>query len=207
MAMEADPVLRELMDWAVNIIHLPLKSGAHESLGLQVENFPPEFLLFVEHVSQLVLQTDRQEAARVFSLHREGNLHILDNGMNKSRWLIFREMHTLSSDAKSDRRSLDDANEVPISWAAPIDRLNDPGKFWAFFPTLTTSLLSGILNAPWKTNEDRQNLLPGIYNQELIDTAAAMVAKSLPELATPEDPARHLDALPRREESGDLGAQ
>ena len=112
-------------------------------------------------------------------------------------------MHKLSSDAKSDSRSLDDADEVPIWWAAPVDRLNAPGKFWAFFPTLTTSLLAGILNAPWKTNEDRQNLLPGVYNDELIDAAAEMVADALPRLSTTDDPARHLDALPRRYEFGD----
>ena len=81
-----------------------------------------------------------------------------------------------------------------FSWAAPVDRLNDPGKFWAFFPTMTTSLLAGVLNAPWKTNEDRQNLLPGVYNDDLIDAAADMVANALPRLSTSEDPACHLDA-------------
>ena len=63
--------------------------------------------------------------------------------------------------------------------------------------------MAGILNAPWKTNEDRQNLLSGPYNDELIASAARMVADRLPELATQTDPARHLDALPRRHEAGD----
>ena len=68
---------------------------------------------------------------------------------------------------------------------------------------MTTSLLAGILNAPWKTNEDRQNLLDGPYNDELLEAAANMVADALPRLSTPKDPGRHLDALPRRHESGD----
>ena len=34
--MEADPILRELMDWAVNIVRLPLKRGTHEALGRQI---------------------------------------------------------------------------------------------------------------------------------------------------------------------------
>ncbi len=59
------------------------------------------------------------------------------------------------------------------------------------------------MNAPWKTNEDRQNLLPGVYNDELIDAAAAMVAENLPRLSAKDDPARHLDTLPRRQEGGD----
>ena len=228
---EADPILHDLISWAKNIVRLPLKPGSRQNLEEQNENFPSEFLLFVKHVSELVLQTDAQEAngaitpaewhrahqpgaqidmqrgvgaSRVITLinKNDGTMHLDDNG-NTSRWMVVNDMHRLSPDAKSDSRSLDDGDEVPIWWAAPIERLNDPGKFWAFFPTQTSSLLAGILNAPWKTNEDRQNLLPGAYNDELIDAVADMVAKALPRLSTAEDPARHLDALPRREEAGD----
>ena len=198
-----DPILREMMGWATNVVRLPLKPEAHQSLDKQIEDFPAEFLLFVEHVGRLVLQRDEQEVARIITLTREDDRWILDDGGKKSTWMIEKRLHKLSADAKSDSRSLDNADEVPIWWAAPVDRLNDPGTFWAFFPTMTTSLLAGILNAPWKTNEDRQNLLPGVYNNELIDAAASMVADALPKLSTPEDPARHLDALPRRQEAGD----
>ena len=201
--MEADPILRELMDWAANIVRLPLKRGTHEALGRQIRDFPPEFLLFVGHVPKLVLQTDDQDAARIVTLDIEGHQRFLDDGGDRTRWMVFKHIHRLSADGKSDSRSLDDASEVPISWAAPIDRLSEPGHFWAFFPTLTTSLLAGILNAPWKTNEDRQNLLPGIYNDELIAAAADMVANALAQLSTRDDPAKHLDALPRRYEAGD----
>ena len=200
---EKDGILSELMDWSVNIVRLALKPGAHDALAQQVGGFPPEFLLFVEHVSELVLQNDTQGDFRTFSLRCEDDNWLLDAGGTTTRWLLVKDTHRLSSNAKSDSRSLDDAEEVPISWAAPIDRLNDPGRFWAFFPTTTISLLSGILNAPWKTNEDRQNLLPGVYNDELLYAAAAMVARALPRLSTEDDPARHLDALPRRPEAGD----
>ena len=198
-----DPILREMMGWATNVVRLPLKPEAHQSLDKQIRDFPAEFLLFVEHVGRLVLQRDEQEVPRTVTITREVDPWILDDAGKKSRWMVVNRMHQLSADAKSDSRSLDNADEVPIWWAAPVDRLNDPGTFWAFFPTMTTSLLAGILNAPWKTNEDRQNLLPGVYNNELIDAAASMVADALPKLSTPEDPARHLDALPRRQEAGD----
>ena len=215
--MESDSILRGLMDWASNIVRLPLKEGARENLEKQTERFRPEFLLFVEHVSELTLQNDNDGTARTFSLSREDGIYFLKDGENTTRHMVVKSIHELSSEAKADSRSLDDAGseakadsrslddagKVPISWAAPIDRLNDPGNFWAFFPTETTSLLAGILNAPWKTNEDRQNLLEGPYNDELVEAAASMVADALPKLSIPEDPARHLDALPRRYESGD----
>ena len=200
--MEHDPILRGLMGWASNIVRLPLKEGAHENLESQIEHFPAAFLLFVEHVSELTLQNDNRGTVRTFSLSRQDGLRFLNDGENTTRWMVVKSTHELSSEAREDNIRPETV-EVPIYWAAPLDRLNDPGEFWAFFPTVTTSLLAGILNAPWKTNEDRQNLLPGAYNDELIDAAANMVADALPQLSTSEDPARHLDALPRRYEFND----
>ena len=201
--MKKDRVLRDLMSWAVNIVRLPLKVDSYDDLDIQIEEFPAEFLLFVEHVKQMVLQTDRHEAARTITLSNDDGSWVLDDSGATSRWMLRKETHCLSDDAKSDSRALDDAEEVSITWAVPVESLTEPGTFWAFFPTMTTSLLAGILNAPWKTNEDRQNLLPGVYNDELINAAATVVADALPSLSTAVDPARHLDALPRRHYQGD----
>ena len=198
---DSDEEMQELMSWATNIVRLPLKPGAHDGLAQQIREFPPEFLLFVDHVRYLTLECEG--VSRSFTLqHRKEEFH-LDTGDETSRWRLFNTTHTLSPDAQSDWGLNEDSGNVPISWAAPLDRLDRPGHFWAFFPTHTASLVAGILNAPWKTNEDRQNLLPGPYNNELIETAARLIADELPRLSTQEDPARHLDALPRRQEAGD----
>lgn len=199
--MDSDDELLELMGWASNIVRLPLKNGAYKSVAKQVHEFPPAFLLFVPHVRYLTFDTN--EKSREFRLHEKDGELLLDTGKGFSRWRCFTRTHRLSADAREDSRLLDDSGDVPITWAAPVDGLSDPGKFWAFFPTQTASLLAGILNAPWKTNEDRQNLLPGPYNDELIDAAAELVAKALPKLSSPNDPGKHLDALPRRKEAGD----
>lgn len=200
-ASEGDADLREMMTWATNIVRLPLKPGAREDLAEQIWAFPPEFLLFVDHVRHLSLEDG--DRSREFALQSVNGELRLDSGEGTARWKCFKTTLELSAEAQEDRRSLDDSGNVPIWWAAPLDRLNEPGYYWSFFPTETASYLSGILNAPWKTNEDRQNLLPGPYNDELIEAAARMVAEHLPELATEQDPARHLDALPRRHEAGD----
>ena len=198
---QGDDDLAELMTWATNIVRLPLKPGAGEDIAQQVRDFPPEFLLFVDHVRHLTLEHGKR--SRDFVLERSNGELRLDTGDGFSRWKSFKITHALSDEAQEDRRSLDDSGDVPIWWAVPLDGLNEPGYFWHFFPTKTASLLAGILNAPWKTNEDRQNLLPGPYNDELINVAARMVATCLPEVASQQDPARHLDALPRRYEAGD----
>ena len=200
-AARNDEDLYELTTWATNIVRLPLEPGARDDLAEQMQEFPPEFLLFVDHVRYLTLESD--DLSRDLVLDKRSGELVLSTGERRSRWKCFKTTHELSACAQADRRSLDDSGDVPIWWAAPLDGLNEPGYFWHFFPTKTASLLAGILNAPWKTNEDRQNLLPGPYNDELIDAAANLVATHLPELAAEHDPALHLDALPRRHEAGD----
>ena len=198
-----DGVLRDLMAWAVNIVRLPLKPGARDDLRLQLVEFPPEFLLFVAHVGSLALINDTGSVNRVLALERVEDDYLLADGDATAQWRLFERTHRLSSAAQADRRPGDERDEIPIWWAAPVDRLNRPGRFWAFFPTATQSLVPGILNAPWKTNEDRQNLLDGRYNDELIAASASLIAEALPLIRSSEDPARHLDVLPRRHEAGD----
>ena len=200
-ARRTDEDLRELMSWATNIVRLPLRISTHERLARQIRDFPPEFLLFADHVRYLTLE-DGERSRNLMLWDRDGELH-LDTGEGPTHWRVFKTTHCLSAKARDDWRLHDDSDDAPIRWAAPLDRQDRPGWFWAFFPTHTASLVAGILNAPWKTNEDRQNLLPGPYNDELIEAAAKMVAEALPKLATDDDPARHLDALPRRHETGD----
>ena len=200
---EEDEVLHELMGWATNIVRLPLLSGGHEDLAQQMREFPAEFLLFVSHVGRVTLTTDSAEVNGLLEVERVGDEYLLADGDAISQWRLFSRSHSLSPRARADRRPGDDRPAVPMWWAAPVDRLDHPGTFWTFFPTKTASLVAGILNAPWKTNEDRQNLLQGLYNNELTDAAAEMIAAALPEMATDVDPARHLDALPHGRRWGD----
>ena len=188
----ADQVLADLMKWASNIVRLPLRPAAKSSLGKQMQDFPGEFLLFVEHLKSLSLQDRTAGVSRRFQVRRRGDHHILVDGNSRSSWRVFNRTHRLSRAARDDSRSLDNASECAIKWAAPLGRSTDrsgSGYFWAFFPTKTASLLSGILNAPWKTNEDRQNLLAGAYNDELIEASAALIAENVHKLRTPDDPA------------------
>ena len=200
---ERDDALCDLMGWATNIVRLPLKSGAHDELRKQMLDFPSEFILFVPHVSRLKITDGSEELDLTVQLDKEGSEFFLASGGETTQWKLFQCSRWLTEDARSDRRPGDDRDEVPVSWAVPIDSLDQPGKFWAYFPTTTSCLVPGILNAPWKTNEDRWHLLPGAYNSELIEAAATMIADALPELSTADNPSRHLDALPRRRETGD----
>lgn len=206
---ESDSELAHLMNWCTNVVRLPLKDGAVDRVREQIDDFAPEFLLFVPHVHRLDLRDLVDDVGRSFTLDEGDGVSVLSSEEGEGHWRLFSRMHKLSGNAKANRRALDDAEEVPIWWAAPIASSHlggysyAVGDFWAFFPTRTRSLLSGILNAPWQTNEDRQNLLDGAFNNEMIITAAEMVADVLPNLSTPDDPAKHLDVLPRRQRESD----
>ena len=138
------------MRWAHNIVRLPLKPGAYEDLERQMRDFPPEFLLFVKHVSQLTLRGEASQLDRNLELQEVDGEYLVADGDKTAQWKVFKRTHQLSSDAGADRSSRDDDDEVPIWWAAPLDRSNYPRNFWTFFPTKTASLVAGILNARGK---------------------------------------------------------
>lgn len=198
-----DNQLRIIAKRANNIVRLRLIDGAGEDLSSQMQEFPSSFLLFVDHVRTLTFKNDVSGETRNLRRKRKGNHTTLMESKSKSTWVCHTWMHRLSKEAKEGSRTLDNSDEVPISWAVPLNSLSKPGQFWSYFPTKTSSLLAGILNAPWKTNEDRQNLLPGPYNKELIEVAARNIANVLTKLSTKKHPAQHLEVLPRRRESGD----
>ena len=139
-----DDDLRELMSWATNIIRLPLKYDAFRDLAKQIDEFPPEFLLFVPHVRYLTLECSTGKS-REFTLRREGEELELDTGEGCSRWQCWQTTHALCATARQESRTLDDTGKVQIAWAAPLSALSSPGRLCAFFPTQKTSLLAGLL--------------------------------------------------------------
>ncbi len=179
-AQAKDEELGELMSWATNVVRLPLRRGVREGLVERIRDFPPEFLLFAAHVRYLTLE--QGETSRSFGLRDHQGELSLDTGRGVTRWRCFKTSHRLSENARGDNPAQRDGDEVLIRWAAPLDKPTEPGLYWAAMPTNRLSFVAGILNAPWKTTEDCQNLVDGPYNQELYEAAAKMVAHELPRL-------------------------
>ena len=200
---DCDPLLYDLSSWATNIVRLPLKPDKYEGLLKQIQDFPSELLLFIKHVNQLMLYTDGYSSTS--SLNEKDGLYHLNKDGDISTWKLFENTYELSNDALEDGKPVYEGKFCRITWAVPIDRMKSTGygKFWIFFPTETASLVSGILNALWKPYEDRHNLLPGVYNKELIYDAISLIVGSLSNLNTNNDPSQHLDALPRGRVAGD----
>jgi superfamily II DNA or RNA helicase len=197
----SDPVLDELMGWATTVVVMPRDAGTTEWLSRSMKEFPAEFLLFSSHVSQLVLDDRTGEGfRRVIELEeRDGVWTLQEEGDDQGRtdWKLFSRVHRPSPSVKQDAGTMADRDVVPVSWAVPLSR-SGVGQLWAFFPTLEATTLSGVLNAPWKLNEDRTRLIEGPFNEELLRTVVELVIEHLAEVNRTDDPGYVLELLPGR---------
>lgn len=200
--IETDSIARRLATNYVNFIRVHLNQDAAFRISNQLFNFPAEFIMLVDHVTSITLNNRTRDELTTIKVDRSADAMQLIRDGQHSAWHRFTDLHRLTDRAIQDRRTMDDSDAVKLTWVVPERARGERGKFWAYFPTQMDSLLAGILNAPWKTNEDRTNLIAGDFNDELIDASAALVAGSIASLRSEADPARHLDALPPREEAG-----
>lgn len=205
-----DPVLGELKAWASTVIRLHLLEGVRERLAQEIKDFPSAFLVFSPHVASLEFQVEeKKNIVRSLTVKQRGETLIIREGKKRQGWKVFSErirVEELSEDAQADMdMDLKRRDSLPLVWAAPIGSIpRERSKFWAFFPTQDETTLKGILNAPWKTNSDRENLKDGAFNTYMLTRAASLVARSVGKLNTSDDPARFLDVLPAKENTGEL---
>ncbi|MER5993348.1 DEAD/DEAH box helicase [Streptomyces viridosporus] len=203
-----DELLDELMVWASTTVVLPLHRGADDRLGRDLVNFPAHFMLFSPHVDRLVLEDTRagHQLRREITQETRGVEHRIvehrdDVRHSSERWFVFSVDHEPSPTAARTAGELHDRPVVTISWAVPdkgVPQRGKRGNFWAYFPTHYDTTLTGILNAPWKTPEDRQNLTKSDFNEELVTRAAELVVDSIPDLYEEKDPGSYLTLLTAR---------
>jgi hypothetical protein len=198
--IESDPVLQKLCGWAQTVIRLPLR-GDFGRLRAEMRDFPLEFLLFAPGISVLRLVIEDavggfEKELRCVPLD-DGAVR-LDDGEGDGRlWRVWHRHHRPSAPAQEEVPRALRRERIRVSYAAPTDA-RGTGTFWAYFPLTDRTSTTGILNASWRINDDRTGLLPGIYNQEILDVIADLAVEAIPGLRTPEDPARHFDYLPAR---------
>lgn len=223
-----DPDLTRLLRWASTVVRLPLVDGAAAELSLDIHHrrstgesvnreFPHLFQLFSPHVGSVILE-DRSASPgvrRELLVKSRGGVTTIFEARGtgeKSKFEdfhVFTRPHQVSDASRSGAGELHDRVTIDVSWAVPdftraegaryLTVPNDRGTFWSFFPTKYSTTLSGALNAAWKTNEDRQNLLDSSdLNWELLRVSAALIVDSLKELAHLDDPAAYLPLLPGR---------
>ncbi|MDH2430318.1 DEAD/DEAH box helicase family protein [Sphaerisporangium sp. TRM90804] len=203
---DSDETLDELMSWATTVVKLPLTGEEHSiRLATDLRKFPAVFVVFSPHAAHVTLEERREEVwYKEITIRGNSNrrwLHVVENGRDGTpeEWAIFETRYHPSDDAWKDAGEYRNRLEVPLAWAVPVTGKQEIGEFWAFFPTTYKTTLRGVLNAPWKTNEDRQHLLQNnAFNTALIEQAARLIVSALPALSTPDDPAHPLSLITAR---------
>jgi superfamily II DNA or RNA helicase len=191
-----DAHLAQLMTWATTVVRLPRDTADSSWLSENLAQFPSQFLLFSPHVETLVLDNQETGKVREISASRQVDEVILEDE-GESRWRVFAVEHHPSEAAKLDAGALADRDRIPLVWAVPT-RSRGRGEFWAFFPTLDQTTLSGVVNAPWKLNEDRTRIIEGPFNAELIERLSELIVENLSALCSADDPGVVLDLMPGR---------
>lgn len=211
-AFAEDPILADLGKWATTIVKLPFSTGEVGWLAEDIARFPASFLLFCRHVRSLTLDnrssvkvalegntpTKARRQISLYPLERPRGCLKLTEDDDESIWTVFSAVHKPSAEALQDAGTMSKREQIPIHWGMPLAGRAGPGVLWAFFPTEYETTLSGIVNAPWKTNPDRKNLLEGAFNREVLDVVAGLVIKSVQKLHDRSDPGRLLDLIPAR---------
>ncbi|TPG40678.1 DEAD/DEAH box helicase [Sphingomonas koreensis] len=190
--------------WATTVVSAGIADPAvRERLVAEMAGFPAEFLLFLEADVELVLDV-ANGPLRIITRRSENEVLIVGDEHTETRWRMFQRRVVIDDDlARADAMHLQARDEVPLAWAVPLGGREAAGTFWAFFPTQSQTLAAGILNAPWKLNSDRTNVIQGAWNEALMKEAAMLIADNIGDLATPEDPGAPVAALPRQLERQD----
>ena len=120
-----DPVLAELMQWAVTVVRCPLDVPGTTWIADHLRDFPSEFLLFATHVADLSLEDRVEGRSRRITLSEEQhNVWALqETGTTEkvSRWRLFSRTHTPSINARRDAGS-------PGGSRADTDPLGRPAR-------------------------------------------------------------------------------
>jgi len=199
-ASRGDAVLASLMKWATTVVVAPIKAN-RDVLARSIAGFPAEFLLFSPHVEQLGLEDRGSGHSRSITLSgEEGGAYVLNDANRRSIWVVRSQKHSPSRSALEDGGYAAARESLEITWAAPLEGApKGVGTFWAYFPTVSGTTLSGIVNAPWKLADDRESLLAGDFNDELLtQVLPKLVGDALASIHRSDKPTAVLDVLPAR---------
>lgn len=200
-AFAGDPILAELGEWASTIVKLPHASNLGR-IRREIEGFSSEFLLFASAVRELKLRVLGADAFATSHTSRDlggGVLRIEDPSGRGEEWIVEDRMHEPSLNARRQVGEAVSRAQVKVTVAIPKRQPRQRiGRFWSYFPLQDQTSASALFNAPWSVNDDRTTLLKNDYNREILGTLSEMFVGTLSRVATPDDPAAHLDYMPAR---------
>lgn len=199
-----DGHLADAMAWASTVVMLPLDTWAVRQIAARLDQFPVEFVLFSTHVRQAALRNlsdyGKSGAREISTTVTPERTVLLTLGKKTAEWSVATAKgHAPSEKALKDGSYAAARAKVDVSYAVNLSSTGGLGTFWSYFPTGDQTTLSGIINAPWKLNDDRRRLLHGAFNEEiLVEVVPPLVVKALQAFDGRENVASILDTVPAR---------
>lgn len=203
---ERDNTLRSLATWAVTVIKIPLNSEqAVMELSNEIESFDETFCLFAPQVNRLTFVDKASGNTTYFETKKTGDtIAISANGTTEEKWAVIEREHHPSEAAMESAGQAARRESVTVSWAVPLAGRAGVGQLTAYFPVMSTTTLSGRINAPWKLSDDRMNIIESEFNREILtEVVPSLVVEGRKYLVStgPEGNknfGRYLDVLPAR---------
>ena len=194
------------MEWATTVVRLPARRGPRRVAARATScEFPSQFLVFSPHIAELVLDDRVRDKRRSIQLQKgevRSSTCCSRTGPRTSGVCSPTEFEPSVRRQRKDGGAMAHREIIRLQWAVPVRARQRIGGLWAYFPTLEETTLSGVINAPWKLNDDRTRVIEGPFNREILEHACDTVLHHLEVLTTQDDPGNVLDILPARGTGG-----
>lgn len=161
---------------------LRTKAEIFDLVSKKLENLEPKSLLFLKNIEEVQWKTPVQKGHYLKSTeYVEGYQKIrkvsVISATNSEEYLVFEKPVTIDTkELKVEvayKSSTNNGREIIVKEA--------DSKLVVFFPTDKTTYLNFLIQAPYRTTPNRENIpLDDEKNQTLIETTAELVADSIP---------------------------
>ena len=199
-----DDILAQL-SWAETIVRVEVQATETlEHLRREIAAFPAEFLLFFPGRDIHFLGHRSRNVPGTLRCSRWGRLSASRRGRNITMARCNTEMSP-SRMCVPVRTLRTFTNGIQCRWHGHFRWKESKKKLDGSGPSSQRTrrrICSGILNAPWKLNSDRNAIIRGEWNKSLMREAACLIVETLQSLSNADDPGRALDAFPRQRGTG-----
>lgn len=172
-------------------IGMPFRSESAFAIAkAQLAELNPEFLLFVDSLSEICIRIEGNESAQVWRKEDLGNGHaaITSNGEVRGRWRVHDFGHESVPEEFLDEAEKEQDFQVVI--AAPVDPdLNAPrNRLFTYFPTDIEIPLPLLCHATLRLEANRKHPTAGTANRHILKRLAEGIAQVAERHATESDP-------------------
>lgn len=172
-------------------VGMPFRSeGAFQIAKAQLDALNPEFLLFVDSLSEITIRIDGHETEQVWRKEDAGNgqTTITANGEIRGRWHVHDFGHETIPAEHLDEEGREQAFHVVIATPGDANRTKRRNRLFTYFPTELEIPLPVLCHATLRLEANRKHPTSGQANYYILRKVAELLAKVAEEHASETAP-------------------